>query len=192
MFPDSEARKGALAALRDEGSQPEAWALKATMFETIRPGLDRIHRQGAKRMKAAYLDPVPERFHDWRKRVKYLWYHLRILQPAWSEMLKPTTKALHELSDLLGEAHDLFELGVTVRGFDPRFSNGPAVELLDELVAARCAALHARARPLGERLYAEDSKAFVDRVESYWQAWRRENLTTAPALHPHPTADVDG
>lgn len=181
-FFDSEERHKALTALRQEESRPDAWPLEGAGFGAIRPGLDRIYRQGAKRMKAAYTEPVPERFHDWRKRVKYLWYHLRILQPAWPVVLKPTTKALHDLSDLLGEAHDLAELAAVVRGFDPPFSNGPAGELLTELIAGRCATLHARARPLGERLYAEDSRAFVDRVETYWRAWRPGDQESQPPL----------
>lgn len=173
-FWDSEARHRALTGLQQQETRPDAWPLDAAAFEAIRPGLERIYRQGAKRMKTAYADPAPERFHDWRKRVKYLWYHLRMLQPAWPEMLKPGTKALHELSDLLGEAHDLVELADVVRGFDPPFSNGPAGEFLAELVAGRCASLYARARPLGERIYAEPPEAFVERVGLYWRTWRRE------------------
>ncbi len=174
-FPGSEERGAALAALREGATRPVTWPVEAPAFAALRPGLERIYRQGARRMRTAFRDPAPERFHDWRKSVKYLWYEMRILQAAWPDLLKPATDALHDLSDVLGEAHDLSEVARTVRGFDPPFANGAAGELLAELVSGRCAALYGRARPLGERLYAEEPQAFVDRLESYWRAWRRED-----------------
>lgn len=178
-FPTSEERSAALATLRDAADRPETWPIEATAFDALRPGLERIYSQGARRMRAAFEEPSPERFHDWRKSVKYLWYQMRILQAAWPDLLKPATDALHDLSDVLGEAHDLSEVARAVHGFDAPFANGAAGELLAELVSGRCAALHARARPLGERLYAEEPQAFVDRLESYWRAWRREELGTS-------------
>ena len=174
-FPASEERSAALATLRDAAGRPEKWPIEATAFDTLRPGLERIYRQGGRRMRAAFEDPTPQRFHDWRKSVKYLWYQMRILQAVWPDLLKPATETLHELSDVLGEAHDLSEVARVVHGFDPPFANGAAGELLAELVSGRCVALQARARPLGERLYAEEAPAFVDRLESYWRAWRRED-----------------
>lgn len=165
-FARSEERRAAVAALREEASGPEEWPLEGTTFDALRPGLERIYRQGARRMRMAFEDGSPDRFHDWRKSVKYLWYHMRILQGAWLDMLKPTTGALHDLSDVLGETHDLFELVCAVRALEPGFANGPSGELLAELVAERSAVLLARARPLGERLYAEESQAIVDRVKT--------------------------
>ena len=122
-FAGSEERRAAMAALRGS-SGPEDWPLEGTTFDALRPGLERIYRQGARRMRVAFEDGAPERFHDWRKSVKYLWYHMRILQAVWPDMLKPTTGALHELSNLLGETHDLFEPleigpGVCGREADP-------------------------------------------------------------------------
>jgi len=184
-FAGSQERQAAVAALREESSGPEGWPLEAAGFDALRPGLERIYRQGARRMRKAFKDGAPERFHDWRKSVKYLWYHMRILQAAWPDVLRPTTAALHDLSDVLGEAHDLSELARAVRDFDPPFANGAAGELLAELVAGRCTALHVQSWRLGERLYAEEPQAFVDRVESYWRAWRRGDPGTLIAL-PEP------
>ncbi len=177
-FADGEIRRQALSGLREAESGPAEWPLDGRSFDTLRPGLLRIYRQGRGRMKAACARPSPDRYHDWRKRAKYLGYQVRILEPAWPAVFSATKKALHEMTSLLGEAHDLSELEVAVRGFEAPFSNGPELELLADLVAGRCAVLHARARTLGERVYAEEPEAFVDRISSYWFTWRRHGASS--------------
>jgi hypothetical protein len=52
------------------------------------------------------------------------------------------------------------------------------VELLANLVAGRCADLHARARTLGERVYVEEPEAFVERIALYWSAWRHHEASS--------------
>lgn len=171
-FAGGEVRRRALSALREAEGRPSEWPLDDPSFESLRPGLLRIYRQGRARMEAACAEPSPDRFHDWRKRAKYLGYQLRILEPAWPAVLKSTTEALRDMTALLGEAHDLSELETAVQGLEAPFSNGPQRELLSDLVAGRCAALHAGARTLGDRVYAEEPEAFVERIASYWSAWR--------------------
>lgn len=177
-FADGGIRRQALSALREAEDGPATWPLGGRSFDTLRPGLFRVYRQGRTRMKAALASPSPDRYHDWRKRAKYLGYQLRILEPACPAVLGRTRKTLHDMTALLGEAHDLSELEVAVRGFEAPFSNGPQVELLAELVAGRCAVLHPRARTLGERVYAEEPQAFVDRIASYWSTWRRHEASS--------------
>ena len=45
--------------------------------------------------------------HDWRKRVKDLWYHERLLAPTCGPTVRGHAKELDRLSDLLGDDHDL-------------------------------------------------------------------------------------
>ncbi|HET6341002.1 MAG TPA: CHAD domain-containing protein [Gemmatimonadota bacterium] len=177
-FSDGEIRRRALSALRGVDDGPAKWPVDGCSFDALRPGLLRVYRQGRTRMKAAYARPSPDRFHDWRKRAKYLGYQLRILEPAWPADLGTTKKTLHDLTTLLGEAHDLSELAVAVRGFEAPFSNGAQMELLSTLVAGRCADLHARARTLGERVYVEEPEAFVERIALYWSAWRHHGASS--------------
>lgn len=177
-FAGSEVRRQVLSALREAERRPSEWPLDGPAFESLRPGLLRIYRQGRERMKAACARPSPDRFHDWRKRAKYLGYQLRILAPARPAVLKATREALHDMTALLGEAHDLSELEAAIDGLDPPFSNGPPPEWLAALVAGRCSVLHAGARTLGERVYAEEPEAFVERIASYWSAWRRQGASS--------------
>ena len=59
------------------------WPVDQKGFAAIRGGLQRVYKRGYKRLAKAYAEPVPKNFHQWRKRVKYLWYHTRILKPLW-------------------------------------------------------------------------------------------------------------
>jgi CHAD domain-containing protein len=52
-------------------------------------------------------DPASENFHEWRKRVKDLSYHLQMLNPIWPEQICAAASELKELSDYLGDDHDL-------------------------------------------------------------------------------------
>ena len=124
-------------------------------------------------MAAAYDDSSGERFHDWRKRVKYHRYHLELLAPLWPRQLKGRRKEVKALGDLLGEEHDLVVLEATLAG-GADGSGEAGVQLARELSTRRRAELRAAMRPLGQRLFAEPPKALARRFATYWQATRTE------------------
>ena len=88
------------AAVEDWGSTKSGWKFLA-------PGLERTYKRGRARFSDVRRDPSPENVHEWRKRVKDLWYHLRLLRDSWPEVLGAVSDQAHELSDLLGDHHDL-------------------------------------------------------------------------------------
>jgi len=108
------------------------------------------------------------RFHEWRKRVKYLWYHLRILVPSWPDILKPWAATQHDLADLLGDGNDLTDLLALMAEESELVPDPDVASVLDGLARARRQALWEAARPLGRRLYSEEPGAFVARLADYW------------------------
>ena len=123
-------------------------------------------------MATAYNDPTPENFHEWRKQVKDLWYQTRLLKSLWPELITPLADQTHDLADDLGDLHDLDELQRTLSERQELFQNKKERQLLWDLIDHRSAELKARARPLGERLYAEKPPAFSQRLAGYWQVWQ--------------------
>ena len=123
-------------------------------------------------MKAVRSDPSSDRVHEWRKRTKDLWYQLRILRDAWPGLIEATADELHELSDLLGDHHDLEVLVEDVRARDDLLADREVVAALLGCAAERQEVLLDSATERGERLYAERPKAFARRFEAYWLAWR--------------------
>jgi CHAD domain-containing protein len=157
---------GDLAAARADLARLE---LRADGWRALRDGLRHEYRRGraaAGEVEAAQ-EPDAEQLHAWRRRVKDLWYHLRLLSPAWPWVLEDTAEQAHDLSELLGDDHDLANLRALLAGRDDA---APLLAAVD----ARRADLQAAARRLGDRLYAEPPGDFTARMGAYYRAWRTE------------------
>jgi CHAD domain-containing protein len=168
-YDDATVRADVAEALAE--ARPGIEALPIQGFDAVRPGITRTYRKGQKRMREAIERPSAAAFHDWRKRVKDLWYQIRLVGHAWPEPLGSLADELHLLSDHLGDGHDLDLLESALQDearSDPLFDPSPLLPALDEERAAKRAA----AIDLGRRLYAEDPEGFAARVEAYWQTWR--------------------
>jgi CHAD domain-containing protein len=118
-----------------------------------------------------------ESLHDWRKRVKDLWYHLRLFESAAPLTLAGQVGEAHALSDLLGDDHDLAVLRSAVLGMGPDLAVDHAAVIA--LIDHRRGQLQQEAYFIGRRLYAEKPSAFVRRLGCYWSAARDEARAVA-------------
>jgi CHAD domain-containing protein len=141
------------------------WPVEAVDWEVVGAGVKRVYAKGRKAMAAAYDDPGTERFHYWRKRVKYLHHQLCLLEDLWPEVMSASAESAQALTAALGDAHDL---AVLREALVTTFENvdGEVLEFID----SRRRLLRARARPIGLRLYAEKPSRFVARLGCYWEA----------------------
>lgn len=55
---------------------------------------------------AAVERPSPERYHEWRRRVKLVWHQVRLIEPHCAGRLTIDEKRLEALDGQLGEYHD--------------------------------------------------------------------------------------
>jgi len=156
--------------LVDARDQIERWALDETGFDAVADGLAKTYGRARDAMNEAYANPRPEAFHAWRKRTKYHWHHIRLLQPAWNEPLKARRQEIKTLSDLLGDDHDLAVLVQTLRAMGDRLDKN-LIEQFAVEAAARRAGLQTEATPVGAKLFAEKPKRLVKRMQRYWTAW---------------------
>jgi CHAD domain-containing protein len=162
----------AVEAIKLGRNRITGWKLGTQSWEIVGPGIERSYRRGRRRMKGVRADPSAENVHEWRKRSKDLWYQLRILRDAWPEVLGSTADQVHELSDLLGDHHDLEVLAADARDRRDLFGEAKEARTLAKLAARRQGELLREALDLGTRLYAEKPKAFERRLEAYWLSWR--------------------
>jgi CHAD domain-containing protein len=139
------------------------WPLDQDGFEAVSGGLERIYRQGRRGFRDARAEPTTENLHEWRKRVKDLWYHLTILRAAWPPVMDALADEAHRLSEHIGDDHDLSVLLAWAEEHAP--ASGAAIE---GPVGQRRAELQADAFETGARLYAEKPREFVRQVERWW------------------------
>jgi CHAD domain-containing protein len=157
--------------LADFSDRTKQWEFSRGGFDGLARGLERVYRQGREAMKKAYQDPSDERFHDWRKRVKDYWYHSRLLRNVWPEMMKPLVDELKQLSDLLGDDHDLAVLQATLAADRDKLQGD--IDTLACLASKRQGELRSEAKALGARLYAEKPGCLVDTLGGHWKAWKK-------------------
>ncbi len=154
------------AKMTDARRRVAFWRIGTSGSEAALPGLKRTYRRARKAMGEAYDAPSPERFHEWRKRVKYHWYHCRLLRDLWRPVMKARIGELDDLATLLGDYHDLDVLRARVEGLADRDATGP----LDEMIGQRQQAIRQEAHPTGKRVFAEKPKHLIRRLQCYWQA----------------------
>jgi CHAD domain-containing protein len=180
---DRASRSGSVAAVAVELQAARRrvadWDLRRGGWSAIAPGLERSYRRGRHAFRVARADPTPENLHEWRKRVKDLWYHHRFLRPLSPATMRAQAEEAHRLTEVLGDDHDLWVLRGTLTGMAGEIPADlrPLIEAIDH----RRGGLERDAVLLGERVYAERPKAFVRRLHRYWRAWRAETYAGAPA-----------
>jgi CHAD domain-containing protein len=151
-----------LTAARSEVAR---WPIEEDSFDAIAGGLERVYRRGRRAFRAARAGPTTENLHEWRKRVKDLWYHLTILRDTWRPVMKALADEAHAVSEYLGDDHDLAVLLASAEESAPE-----SAAALAPLVERRRAELQADAFAISARVYAEKPRAFVRRLERWWDA----------------------
>jgi CHAD domain-containing protein len=165
--------------LREARERVPDWPVKHNGFKALRPGLLKVYGDGAKRFAALGDKPTAEDFHDWRKQAKYLSYHLRLLTPVWPGAIGSIADELGQLGDLLGTEHDLAVLKEMLEADTAGFGGESQIAPLVTLIEARRAELQAATGLFGARLYVDKPKAFVGRLERWWDSWRAQPLPLA-------------
>jgi CHAD domain-containing protein len=156
--------------LRAVRTRIDDWPLRHGGWKALAPGLERGYRRGRRALVRAQGDPTVENLHEWRKRTKNIWYHLRLLKELSPAIVGGQADEAHGLSDLLGDDHDLALLREKLRG---GVGHVPVdVDALIELIDHRREQLEAEAMQVGARLYAERPKVFRRRMHRYWTASR--------------------
>lgn len=147
------------------------WPLEAQGFGLIAEGLCATYRRGRSEMRIAKDRPDVAHLHEWRKQAKYLWYDVRMLQPACPDLLTTYRKSLKKLTELLGEDHDLASLDQALVALSTR-SKLP-LDILRCTLHTRRESLHEKIFPRGRRLYTDKPKRFTRRIGTRFNHWHR-------------------
>ncbi|MGF1676361.1 MAG: CHAD domain-containing protein [Rivularia sp. (in: cyanobacteria)] len=165
-----------LAEIKNARERIPNWPLESSNGQSIlNNGLHRVYKRGYQDCQAILEEPsTVEKLHDWRKRVKYLWYHLRIFRPVWSELIREWSNQTDQLAEYLGDEHDLAVLHQFINNRQEVLINQAELEVVNSLINRRRKQLQASAKSLGQRIYVESPELFSSRIKAYWQIWHKE------------------
>jgi CHAD domain-containing protein len=158
------AAAGVVAMLHEARGRVDQWSLEHDSFDALHDGLERTYRSGRRDFRAARSEPTVEALHEWRKRVKDLWYQHSLLRALWPPVMQAVGAEAHELANRLGDDHDLAMLADWVR------EHAEAEPEFFEAVERRRSELQDEAMALGERLYADKPSAYLRRLRRFWAA----------------------
>jgi CHAD domain-containing protein len=143
------------------------WPLEGLTWKQVYGAVGKIYKRGQRRLARTINDPDPENFHAWRKRVKDLWYQLRILQPLNRVVLTEMAHDAEVLGELLGREHDLNFLWARLEKESGDETLRDELAQLEKLIRKRGKRLRTNALELGRRFYAEPAKAFAKRISIF-------------------------
>jgi len=164
----------AQATLRATGKRVKNWPLKADGFQAIAPGFENRYRRGRRAMAIAEKDPSPENYHEWRKRVKDHWYHVRLLESLWTEAMQSRESSLKDLETWLGDDHNLVVLRQKLEDNPEQYGDQKEIKLFMALMDQHQKELRENAVSLGQRLYEQKPKQLVRDFAKLWDAWQSE------------------
>src|SRR5918996_3065305 len=173
------AMASAAAALESGRSRIDSLPIDGDGWELIGPGIHRSYRRGRRRLRNVEEEASVTNLHELRKRVKDLWYQLRLIRDADASMIGALADHAHDLSDHLGDDHDLALVREQVQRRAAAFTDAADQRHLLEQIDQRRGELQFAAISLGERIYDEKPKRFAKRLEQRWEAWRERKPVDA-------------
>jgi CHAD domain-containing protein len=153
------------------------WKLTGGGWSALEAGLRRSYRDGRTAFGAVQDQRSGADWHQWRKRVKDLWYHERLLSAVAGPACAGQAKDAHRLADLLGDDHDLVVLRQAVTG--EASHTAADLDAVVALIDHHQQELRRQALQLGARVYAEKPKLFVRRMRAMWRAGRGQQDVAA-------------
>jgi CHAD domain-containing protein len=169
--------------LRRERRHLTDWTLNARGFHAVGPGLEKSMRRARKAMKRSLRHPAAHNYHVWRRRVKDLWFQVRLLEARCGDTLISDQRRLEALDDCLGEYHNvvLLEEILITEALAPRQQTAGGLRLLRRYQAE----LRGRAVSLACQVFDEKPGHFVRRVKRLWHTPRASAATARKTRWQH-------
>ncbi|HTO05413.1 MAG TPA: CHAD domain-containing protein [Opitutus sp.] len=137
----------------------------------------RTYRRARRRLQRAKEMGTATAFHEWRIATKAYYHQCQLLRATWPPVMKVIRAEVKTLANLLGDDHDLTVLRDALR----RLRKQGRLEIREELlittvglVETRREELRQQALPLGERIYADRSRAVAERMAEWWRVARNQ------------------
>jgi CHAD domain-containing protein len=179
----------ARALLAREALKLERAEFSKRGFAALADGLEASYRHGRKAGKYAYEEPTDENFHELRKAVQWHWRQMSLLSKAWPDEFAVRVNAARELSQQLGDDHDLAML--VDAALRSATMSDEQKDAAIQVCRRRQQSLRMSAEYRVKRLFAEKPRAFVGRVAAYWRCSRSLDSRLEVPLAPRQVGVAD-
>jgi len=152
--------------LRAERQRVRRWAIRGDGFSAVASGLEESYRRARKGMILAWSKPSAHHYHSWRRYVKDLWFHVRLVEENCANQLLPYQLRLEALDGVLGEYHNLVILREVLA--DDGYASRDETARCLRVVARYQRLLRHHAETLGVRIYGEKPRRYVRHVKRLW------------------------
>ncbi|WP_181408117.1 CHAD domain-containing protein [Pararhizobium mangrovi] len=132
-------------------------------------GFKRTVMRARSALDAAETRGSGDDFHDLRKRAKYHWMHVRLLEDAWPAAMHLRRREAKALADDAGDEHNLTVLTELMAEEPETIGGSGERELLHRLVGDHQAELRAIVLRRAHRLFREPAKRDAARLETMWR-----------------------
>ena len=158
----------AAVLLRRVQAEAQSWRLGATGFRAVAYGFTRSVRRVHTSRRRAEEEPTVAHMRRWRRRIKDLWYQLRLMERRCVGRLAADMRRLEQLDGILGEYHNLrmLEDVLVSERLLTRIQTREALRLLRRAHHG----LARRAKTLGDAFARESAPMFIRRVRQAWMA----------------------
>ena len=165
---DKQMSATVIHALQEARPKCTSWPLEELEFATLLPNLTAAYRSGRKAFRKASKEQSPEALHDFRKKVKQHWYHLRLLDSVLTSEMKKRAADLRELETWLGDEHNINVLCDRISADVETARDRQQLQPLLGVLAEEAKHLRRNALESGEQLYASKPREFNGAMAALW------------------------
>lgn len=162
-------KKDVIADLMNMEEEISKWDFVADADEVFTSGAQRIYRKGKRLFNIAQYNPDDHNMHEWRKHVKYFWYHLLVLTPLWPGIMNAWAKEVQTLSQMLGKHHDLVLLENAIGTLNVKPTQKNIINSLRQSIRVRKRNYEQKCMALGYRIYFENQLCVKERLKACWK-----------------------
>jgi CHAD domain-containing protein len=149
--------------------------IKSDGWDTIGSGFRKYYRLGRAAMEQAGEEKTPEAYHEWRKRAKDHWYHVRLLEKSWDEKAGTYEGSLKDLETALGDDHNLVVLRQRLKKEPDLYGGHDAVQLWLGVIDRRAEELRGESARIGNGVYCLKPRKRESEFARLWEAWKAED-----------------
>jgi hypothetical protein len=156
----------AAQAMAEASVDVERWPTAGLSAEDVAGGLAKTLKRAHNRFSKIGRTAKAEDFHEYRKRCKYHWYHLRLLEDIVDD--EDRRHGFDKVSDLVGESHDRTVLLQAIASLPPYLRRETNTRRVAAGALGERRELRLEALRVSDALFAIEPEKIASEVRKRW------------------------